>query len=86
VCEGDLGHVIGILHAKDFLAASDNADVRALVKTPVVAPKSMPALKVLEQFRQTTVHIALAVGRVRKCAWLGERNGHSGSSRWRVAR
>lgn len=61
VCDGDLDSVIGILHAKDFLAAPENADVRSLSKHPVVVPQTMPALKVLEQFRQTTVHIALAV-------------------------
>lgn len=61
VCDGDLDNVIGILHAKDFLAAPENADVRSLSKHPVVVPQTMPALKVLEQFRQTTVHIALAV-------------------------
>ncbi len=61
VCEGDLDRVIGILHAKDFLAALENADVRGLVKHAVIVPQSMAALKVLEQFRQTTVHIALAV-------------------------
>jgi putative hemolysin len=61
VCDRDLDSVIGILHAKDFLAAPENADVRSLSKHPVVVPQTMPALKVLEQFRQTTVHIALAV-------------------------
>jgi putative hemolysin len=61
VCDGDLDSVIGILHAKDFLAAPENADIRSLSKHPVVVPQTMPALKVLEQFRQTTVHIALAV-------------------------
>jgi putative hemolysin len=61
VCDGDLDSVLGILHAKDFLAAPENADVRSLSKHPVVVPQTMPALKVLEQFRQTTVHIALAV-------------------------
>lgn len=61
VCDGDLDHVIGILHAKDLFTGSESADIRALLKDPVIVPQSMPALKVLEQFRKTTVHIALAV-------------------------
>jgi putative hemolysin len=61
VCDGDLDRVIGILHVKDFLTGAENADIRTLLKHPVIVPQSLPALKVLEKFRQTTVHIALAV-------------------------
>ena len=61
VCDGDLDHVIGILHSKDLLTGSESSDIRTLLKDPVIVPKSLPALKVLEQFRKTTVHIALAV-------------------------
>lgn len=61
VCDGDLDRVIGIVHAKDFLAASENPDILALLKHAVIVPQSLSALKLLEQFRQTTVHMALAV-------------------------
>lgn len=61
VCEGDLDRTIGILQAKDFLVAPEGSDVRSLLRAPVVVPEHMPALKVLESFRQTTVHIALVL-------------------------
>ena len=60
VCDGDLDHVIGIIEAREFLAES-RSDIRSLLKPPIVVPEMTPALKTLEQFRQTTVHIALVI-------------------------
>jgi putative hemolysin len=59
-CDGDLDRTLGILSAKDYLA-EDNPDLRKLLKPPVFAPEAMPALKVLEQFRNNPVHIALVI-------------------------
>jgi magnesium and cobalt exporter, CNNM family len=61
VCDGDLDHVIGILHAKEFLTAPETIEIRSLLQPPITVPEQTPALKVLENFRQTTVHIALVI-------------------------
>lgn len=61
VCDADLDQTLGILSAKDYLAAGDNPDIRGMLRTPVFVPEGMPALKVLEQFRNTPVHIALVI-------------------------
>lgn len=56
-----MDHILGILQAKDFLAAPETVDLRTLLKQPLFVPEHMPALKVLEQFRQTTVHMAVVI-------------------------
>jgi putative hemolysin len=61
VCDGDLDHVVGILEAREFLAECRTIDIRPLLKPPILVPETTPALKTLEQFRQTTVHIALVI-------------------------
>lgn len=61
VCDGDLDRTLGILSAKDYFAAVENTDLRAMLKPPVYVPEGMPALKVLEQFRTTTASIALVI-------------------------
>lgn len=60
VGDGDLDHLLGILYAKDFLAAQ-RGDIRNLLKQPLFVPERTPALKVLEQFRQNVVHMAIVI-------------------------
>jgi len=51
VCDGDLDHVLGVLRAKEFLAAPENFEIRSLLQPPITVPEQTPALKVLENFR-----------------------------------
>lgn len=60
-CDGDLDHTVGILVARDYWAAENGANLRELLKPPVFVPEGMPALRVLEQFRNSSVHVALVV-------------------------
>ncbi len=61
VCDGDLDRTLGILSAKDYLSASDSPDVRSMLKAAVFVPEVMPAMQVLEQFRNSPVPIALVI-------------------------
>lgn len=65
VCEGALDHVLGMVDVKDLWAAELRGervdDLRALLRQPLFIPESTRALHVLEQFRETGVHLALVV-------------------------
>lgn len=62
VYEGSLDEVLGVVSVRDLWDRSvggEPFDVRASLLQPLFVPESMPALHVLEQFKQTGVHIAL---------------------------
>lgn len=64
VCEGGFDHVLGVVHARDLLAAclaGEPLDLRAALKAPHFVPEGTRALKLLEMFRQTGRHVALVV-------------------------
>jgi putative hemolysin len=64
VAQESLDNVLGIIHAKDLLAqclAAQSVDLTTPLQQPLYVPESMGALKVLELFKQTGTHIALAV-------------------------
>lgn len=64
LAEGDLDKVLGIVDAKDILTQSlrrEPFDLRALLTEPLLVPESMPALQVLELFKQKGSHLALVV-------------------------
>lgn len=61
VCDGDLDRTLGIVSAKDYLAAAPDADIRSLLKPAIFVPEGLPALKLLERFRNAPVPIALVI-------------------------
>ncbi len=65
VCRGDLDHCIGVVHVKDLIAygliAGREFQVTALAHPPLFVPETMPALRLLDQFQSTKVHIAFVV-------------------------
>ena len=65
VCQGGLDHVLGMVEVKDLWAAELSGqrvdDLRALLHEPLFIPESTRALRVLEQFRESGVHLALVV-------------------------
>lgn len=64
VCDANLDHVIGVAHAKDLLSsyvAGEKLNVKEMVRKPLFAPESMPALKALEAFKASGVHMALVI-------------------------
>ena len=65
VCDGDLDHVVGFVHAEDLLARSlggealDHAAIRAAVRPPLFVPASMPVLQLVESLRASRRHAAV---------------------------
>jgi putative hemolysin len=64
VCDGDVDHVRGVVRASDLLLqclGGGSVDMEALLRKPHFVPTSMPVLRLLQQFRQSEVHMAIAL-------------------------
>ncbi len=64
VCDGEIDHVLGIVHAKDLLTSyvsTERTNIRDMMREPLFSPESMPAIKALEQFKKNGMHITLVV-------------------------
>jgi len=64
VGDASLDAVLGIVQAKDLLStalAGNPLDLEASFQQPLFLPRTMPALQVVESFRESGKHIALVV-------------------------
>lgn len=64
VAKGSLDQVAGLVLAKDILAScmmGKPLNIESVLQQPQFIPETMPALKVLELFRESRVHIALVI-------------------------
>jgi putative hemolysin len=64
VCEGDVDHVLGMVRVKDLLAElleGRKLDLRASLRKPLFVPEGLRALRVLEMFRESGVHMAVVI-------------------------
>jgi putative hemolysin len=64
VCDGDLDEPIGIVRVRDIFARllhGETVDLRQLMDEALYVPASMPAIKLLEEFRKGESHLALAL-------------------------
>jgi magnesium and cobalt exporter, CNNM family len=64
VAQGSLDNVLGIVQAKDLLVhflGEHAVDLTTILQQPLFVPETMSALKVLELFKQSGTHIALAI-------------------------
>jgi len=64
VAQGSLDNVVGIAQAKDLLVhflGEHTVDLTTIAQQPLFVPETMGALKVLELFKQSGTHIALAI-------------------------
>ncbi|PKN30754.1 MAG: hypothetical protein CVU64_01885 [Deltaproteobacteria bacterium HGW-Deltaproteobacteria-21] len=64
VAEGDVENILGMVHTKDMLIQCLQGrplEVKALIQEPLFAPETMPALKLLELFKQRGTYVALIV-------------------------
>src|ERR1700740_2062729 len=65
VCDAELDEVVGAVDVRDLwaaeLAGEPVRDLRTVARTPLIVPQLMQALKLLEQFRDSGMHIALVV-------------------------
>ncbi len=64
VAQGSLDHVVGLVQAKDLLIRTfrwEPFSLKDVMIQPLYVPETMPALKVLELFRESRVHTALVI-------------------------
>jgi putative hemolysin len=64
VCDGSIDNVCGVVCAKDLLGAclaGQALDLQTALQQPLFVPEYQPALKVLELFKQTGMHLAIVV-------------------------
>ena len=64
VSRGDIDEVLGIVHAKDLLDRALQGlpfDLQATMRKPLIVHDGTPVLRLLEMFRETSLHIAVVV-------------------------
>lgn len=64
VCDKKLDNVLGVVQSKDLLScklSDEKVDLKASLLPPLFVPESMRALKVLEKFKQTGIHLAIVL-------------------------
>lgn len=64
VCQGSLDTILGVVRTKDLLTnflVDEAIDLRDSLQKPLYIPENTEALKVLEQFKQSGIHMALIV-------------------------
>ena len=64
VCSKKLDNVLGVVQSKDLLScnlADQKVNLKTSLLPPLFVPESMRALKVLERFKQTGIHLAIVL-------------------------
>jgi putative hemolysin len=64
VGKGSLDNCLGFLRGSIFLSArlvGEEVNLEAILQPPLYIPENTPALRVLEQFKQTGIHLALII-------------------------
>ncbi len=67
VYEGDLDHIVGVVHAKDVLRALESGvptagfDVRGLMRAVPYVPESLPLDELMAELRRQGAHLAVVV-------------------------
>lgn len=64
VCEDDVDHVLGMVRVKDLIAdllEGRELDLRAALRKPLFVPESLRALRLLEMFRESGIHLAIVI-------------------------
>ncbi|OPY52677.1 MAG: hypothetical protein A4E49_01782 [Methanosaeta sp. PtaU1.Bin112] len=64
VCSKKLDNVLGVVQSKDLLnckLSDEKVDLKTSLLPPLFVPESMRALKVLEKFKQTGIHLAIVL-------------------------
>jgi len=64
VCKNRLDNILGMVQAKDLLSCTmkdQRVDLRSALLPPLIIPESMRALRILEKFKQTGIHLAVVI-------------------------
>jgi len=78
LCERELDGVVGVVDVRDLwvaeVAGEPVRDLRAVARQPLVVPDSLPAMQLLERFRESGMHMALVVDEYGEVAGLATLN------------
>jgi putative hemolysin len=61
---GDVDEVVGVVHVRDLLnqiSARGGIDIAAALREPLFIDEHMPILRLLERFRESSVHMAIVL-------------------------
>src|SRR5262249_34732194 len=61
VCEGDVDHVVGVVHVKDLLKVPKEEPVRRVLRQPWFVPETKFCTELLKEFRAHRSHIAIVL-------------------------
>lgn len=65
VCRGELDELIGVVHIKDLIAygilAGNEFKVSEVAHQPLFVPETLPALRLMDDFKRTKIHVAFVV-------------------------
>jgi CBS domain containing-hemolysin-like protein len=63
VCDGSLDKIVGVVHIKDLIGLSADADfaLSSVIRPPQYVPETMPVRRLLRQFQSTHQHLAFLV-------------------------
>jgi putative hemolysin len=64
VADGDLDNILGYIQIRELIGTTNqdpNLDLREFVKEPIFLPENMAALKALDNFQTSGVHLAIVV-------------------------
>jgi putative hemolysin len=61
VCEGDVDHVVGVVHVKDLLKVPMEAPIRRVLRQPWFVPETKFCTELLKEFRAHHSHIAIVL-------------------------
>lgn len=77
VCEGDLEHSLGSVHASDLLAqclGGEPPNLRARLRPPLFVPTSTPVFRLLDLFRQPSHDVAIVLDEYGSVAGVAARD------------
>ena len=61
VCEGDVDHVVGVVHVKDLLKVPKEESIRRVLRQPWFVPETKFCTELLKEFRAQRTHIAIVL-------------------------
>jgi putative hemolysin len=63
LCDGSLDQIIGIVKVKDFFRHEKDKDfnLKDIATQPLFIPENLPAIKVIERFRETKIYVAIVI-------------------------
>ena len=73
VCKGDLDYVLGLVRSEDLLThflLEEEINLKKFLHKPLVIPEDLDVFKLLELFKKSGIHAALATGRNEKISGI----------------